>query len=74
MFVGALDLIFAIIVIILGCKGIIKNDITERKEQADVINAKRQQIQSEIDTRKGAEDHNSLLADNQVGYSINNNE
>jgi MFS family permease len=32
IFIGVLDLIFAIVVIILGAKGIIKNDITERKQ------------------------------------------
>ena len=37
MFVGVLDLIFAIIVIILGAKGIIKNDIKERKAQSSDV-------------------------------------
>ena len=50
-----LDLIFAATVIVLGMKGIIKNDITERKEQADLIKAKRMKIQAEIDQRSDGE-------------------
>lgn len=40
-FVGALDLVFSILVIILGVCGIIENDITKRKAEAELINKKR---------------------------------
>ena len=68
MFVGVLDLIFAIIVIILGAKGIIKNDIKERKAQSDLINEKRRLIQLEINARKV---NSSLDSHSNQVYSIN---
>lgn len=51
IFIGVLDLIFAVVVVILGAKGIIKNDITERKQQSLEINMKMKKIQAEIDSR-----------------------
>ena len=48
MFVGALDICVTILVVILGCCGVIKNDIKERKVQADKINAERDEIEKAL--------------------------
>ena len=51
MFVGALDLIFGFGTIILGCCGVIKNDIKVRRAEADEINKQRKRIEEEINSR-----------------------
>ena len=48
LFVGVLDLTFAIFVIFLGCCGVLKNDIKARRLEADEINARRRKIEEEI--------------------------
>ena len=56
MFVGVLDLLFAVTVIILGFTGVITNDITARKAQAEEIAAKRRKIEADLHTNTQSED------------------
>ena len=68
MFVGALDLVFAVTVTILGATGVIKNDIRARKAQAEEIAAKRHKIETDLQTEVTAVDTKE-----QNIYSINAN-
>lgn len=47
-FVGCLDIIFAIACVILGCLGVIRNDIADRKIIADEILAKKRKVEQEL--------------------------
>jgi len=46
--VGILDLTVCLLTIILGFFGVIKNDITERKKEAEEIEGKRRLIEEQI--------------------------
>lgn len=47
--VGALDLVFATASLILGCTGVIYNDIRLREQQAKEISEKRAHIEQQLD-------------------------
>ena len=47
-FVGILDITFALTAAILSCCGVIENDIAKRKKQAEEIERKRAEIESDL--------------------------
>ena len=81
IFVGVLDFIFAIAVIILGFLGVIKNDITIRKAQEALINEQRRKIELEINAAETSSSITTTTGNNEVNdepsttanklYSIN---
>lgn len=51
-YVGVLDIVLAVICAVLSCCGVIRNDIKERKLEAQAVEEKRKRIEQELRTKR----------------------
>ena len=72
-FVGCCDLTVCFLTIILGLTGVIKNDITERKLEAEEIERKRQLIEEQIASNNSNKKRQRECAEVNNNFSINAN-